>query len=178
MPRVRPTTFQQMPAPVSASAVPARDAPRRSGAQTANFGRRHRRAGAAAMDMGKRSKQANHLPRRRCAEQGAQAEIRLACDKDVGYTSRRGISALPKGQTRWPTVRRGKFGKTAEIVSAPGQRLPAPGLPGGRIANGAAAFRVPAPMKHRPTFPHLHPERARRHHCHPHAADRTELHQP
>lgn len=98
MPRV-PTydSFQQMPAqfqPVQIQPAMPRVDP---GAQAANFGQAAQRAGAVAMDMELEAlKQANQLRVDDALNKALEAEMRLAYDKDAGYTNQRGISALER----------------------------------------------------------------------------------
>ena len=94
MPRV-PTydNFQQMPAqfqPVQIQPATPRVDP---GAQAASFGQATERAGAVAMNMELEAlKQANQLRVDDALNKALEAEMRLAYDKDAGYTSQRGLS--------------------------------------------------------------------------------------
>ena len=121
MPRV-PTygDFQQMPAqfqPVQIQPATPRVDP---GAQAANFGQAAQRAGAVAMDMELEAlKQANHLRVDDALNKALEAEMRLAYDKDVGYTSRRGESALPSKDGKLLSDEYDEaFGKVAEEIGA------------------------------------------------------------
>ena len=121
MPRV-PTygDFQQMPAqfqPVQIQPATPRVDP---GAQAANFGQAAQRAGAAAMDMELEAlKQANQLRVDDALNKALEAEMRLAYDKDVGYTSRRGESALPSKDGKLLSDEYDEaFGKVAEEIGA------------------------------------------------------------
>ena len=121
MPRV-PTygDFQQMPAqfqPVQIQPATPRVDP---GAQAASFGQATERAGAVAMDMELEAlKQANHLRVDDALNKALEAEMRLAYDKDVGYTSRRGESALPSKDGKLLSDEYDEaFGKVAEEIGA------------------------------------------------------------
>ena len=101
-------------------------------------------------------KQANHLRVDDALNKALEAEMRLAYDKDAGYTSQRGISALErKAASRCPTSTT-KFGKVVEEIGAAWQRLPAPGL---RAGDGQAARCVPRRRDEARgrRVPHLHP---------------------
>lgn len=121
MPRV-PTydNFQQMPAqlrPVEMQAAMPRVDP---GAQAANFGQAAQRAGAAAMDMELEAlKQANQLRVDDALNKALEAEMRLAYDKDAGYTSQRGILALERKSGK-PLADEydEEFGKAVESIGA------------------------------------------------------------
>lgn len=121
MPRV-PTydNFQQMPAqlrPVEMQAAMPRVDP---GAQAANFGQAAQRAGAAAMDMELEAlKQANQLRVDDALNKALEAEMRLAYDKDAGYTNQRGISALERKSGK-PLADEydEEFGKAVESIGA------------------------------------------------------------
>ena len=150
MPRV-PTydNFQQMPAqfqPVQIQPATPRVDP---GAQAANFGQAAQRAGAVAMDMELEAlKQANQLRVDDALNKALEAEMRLAYDKDAGYTSQRGLSALERESGK-PLADEydEEFGKAVESIGA--------GLGGDyqrqvfgqAIAKRRAAFRAGA-MKH------------------------------
>lgn len=121
MPRV-PTydNFQQMPAqlrPVEMQAAMPRVDP---GAQAASFGQAAQRAGAAAMDMELEAlKQANQLRVDDALNKALEAEMRLAYDKDAGYTNQRGISALERASGK-PLADEydEEFGKVIESIGA------------------------------------------------------------
>lgn len=112
--------FQQMPAQLRTvemqAAMPRVD----PGAQAANFGQAAQRAGAAAMDMELEAlKQANQLRVDDALNKALEAEMRLAYDKDVGYTSRRGESALPSKDGKLLSDEYDEaFGKVAEEIGA------------------------------------------------------------
>lgn len=121
MPRV-PTydNFQQMPAqfrPVEMQAAMPRADP---GAQAASFGQAAQRAGAVAMDMELEAlKQANQLRVDDALNKALEAEMRLAYDKDAGYTNQRGISALERKSGK-PLADEydEEFGKAIESIGA------------------------------------------------------------
>lgn len=121
MPRV-PTydNFQQMPAqfqPVQIQPAMPRVDP---GAQAANFGQAAERAGAVAMDMELEAlKQANQLRVDDALNKALEAEMRLAYDKDAGYTNQRGISALERKSGK-PLADEydEEFGKAVESIGA------------------------------------------------------------
>lgn len=121
MPRV-PTydNFQQMPAqfqPVQIQPATPRVDP---GAQAASFGQATERAGAVAMDMELEAlKQANQLRVDDALNKALEAEMRLAYDKDAGYTNQRGISALERKSGK-PLADEydEEFGKAVESIGA------------------------------------------------------------
>lgn len=150
MPRV-PTydNFQQMPAqfrPVEMQAAMPRVDP---GAQAANFGQAAQRAGAVAMDMELEAlKQANQLRVDDALNKALEAEMRLAYDKDAGYTNQRGISALERASGK-PLADEydEEFGKAVESIGAGlGNDYQRQAF-GQAIAKRRAAFRAGA-MKH------------------------------
>lgn len=150
MPRV-PTydNFQQMPAqlrPVEMQAAMPRVDP---GAQAANFGQAAQRAGAAAMDMELEAlKQANQLRVDDALNKALEAEMRLAYDKDAGYTNQRGISALERKSGK-PLADEydEEFGKAVESIGAGlGNDYQRQAF-GQEIAKRRAQFRAGA-MKH------------------------------
>ena len=150
MPRV-PTygDFQQMPAqfqPVQIQPATPRVDP---GAQAASFGQATERAGAVAMDMELEAlKQANHLRVDDALNKALEAEMRLAYDKDVGYTSRRGESALPSKDGKLLSDEYDEaFGKVAEEIGAGLGNDYQRQVFGQAIAKRRAAFRAGA-MKH------------------------------
>ena len=121
MPRV-PTydNFQQMPAqfrPVEMQAAMPRVDP---GAQAASFGQAAQRAGAVAMDMELEAlKQANQLRVDDALNEALEAEMRLAYDKDAGYTSQRGLSALERASGKSLADEYDEeFGKAVESIGA------------------------------------------------------------
>ena len=150
MPRV-PTydNFQQMPAqfqPVQIQpAMPHVD----PGAQAASFGQAAQRAGAVAMDMELDAlKQANQLRVDDALNKALEAEMRLAYDKDAGYTNQRGISALERKSGK-PLADEydEEFGKAIESIGAGlGNDYQRQAF-GQAIAKRRAAFRAGA-MKH------------------------------
>ena len=150
MPRV-PTydNFQQMPAqlrPVEMQAAMPRVDP---GAQAANFGQAAQRAGAAAMDMELEAlKQANQLRVDDALNKALEAEMRLAYDKDAGYTNQRGISALERKSGK-PLADEydEEFGKAVESIGAGLGNDYQRQVFGQAIAKRRAAFRAGA-MKH------------------------------
>ena len=150
MPRV-PTydNFQQMPAqlrPVEMQAAMPRVDP---GAQAANFGQAAQRAGAAAMDMELEAlKQANQLRVDDALNKALEAEMRLAYDKDAGYTSQRGLSALERESGK-PLADEydEEFGKAVESIGAGLGNDYQRQVFGQAIAKRRAAFRAGA-MKH------------------------------
>ena len=150
MPRV-PTydNFQQMPAqlrPVEMQAATPRVDP---GAQAANFGQAAQRAGAAAMDMELEAlKQANQLRVDDALNKALEAEMRLAYDKDAGYTSQRGLSALERESGK-PLADEydEEFGKAVESIGAGLGNDYQRQVFGQAIAKRRAAFRAGA-MKH------------------------------
>ena len=150
MPRV-PTydNFQQMPAqfqPVQIQpAMPHVD----PGAQAASFGQAALRAGAAAMDMEFEAlKQANQLRVDDALNKALEAEMRLAYDKDAGYTSQRGLSALERESGK-PLADEydEEFGKAIESIGAGLGNDYQRQVFGQAIAKRRAAFRAGA-MKH------------------------------
>ena len=150
MPRV-PTydNFQQMPAqfrPVEMQAAMPRVDP---GAQAASFGQAVQRAGAAAMDMELEAlKQANQLRVDDALNKALEAEMRLAYDKDAGYTNQRGISALERASGK-PLADEydEEFGKAVESIGAGlGNDYQRQAF-GQAITKRRAAFRAGA-MKH------------------------------
>ena len=150
MPRV-PTydNVQQMPAqfrPVEMQAAMPRVDP---GAQAANFGQAAQRAGAAAMDMELEAlKQANQLRVDDALNKALEAEMRLAYDKDAGYTSQRGLSALERESGK-PLADEydEEFGKAVESIGAGlGNDYQRQAF-GQAITKRRAAFRAGA-MKH------------------------------
>lgn len=150
MPRV-PTydNFQQMPAqfqPVQIQpAMPHVD----PGAQAASFGQAAQRAGAVAMDMELEAlKQANQLRVDDALNKALEAEMRLAYDKDAGYTNQRGISALERKSGK-PLADEydEEFGKAVESIGAGlGNDYQRQAF-GQAITKRRAAFRAGA-MKH------------------------------
>lgn len=150
MPRV-PTydNFQQMPAqlrPVEMQAAMPRVDP---GAQAANFGQAAQRAGAVAMDMELEAlKQANQLRVDDALNKALEAEMRLAYDKDAGYTNQRGISALERKSGK-PLADEydEEFGKAVESIGAGLSNDYQRQAFGQAIAKRRAAFRAGA-MKH------------------------------
>ena len=150
MPRV-PTydTFQQMPAqfqPVQIQPAMPRVDP---GAQAADFGQAAQRAGAAAMDMEIEAlKQANQLRVDDALNKALEAEMRLAYDKDAGYTSQRGLSALERESGK-PLADEydEEFGKAVESIGAGLSNDYQRQAFGQAIAKRRAAFRAGA-MKH------------------------------
>lgn len=150
MPRV-PTydNFQQMPAqfrPVEMQAAMPRVDP---GAQAANFGQAAQRAGAVAMDMELEAlKQANQLRVDDALNKALEAEMRLAYDKDAGYTNQRGISALERASGK-PLADEydEEFGKAVESIGAGLSNDYQRQAFGQAIAKRRAAFRAGA-MKH------------------------------
>lgn len=150
MPRV-PTydNFQQMPAqlrPVEMQAAMPRVDP---GAQAANFGQAAQRAGAVAMDMELEAlKQANQLRVDDALNKALEAEMRLAYDKDAGYTNQRGISALERASGK-PLADEydEEFGKAVESIGAGLGNDYQRQVFGQAIAKRRAAFRAGA-MKH------------------------------
>lgn len=150
MPRV-PTydNFQQMPAqfqPVQIQPATPRVDP---GAQAANFGQAAQRAGAVAMDMELDAlKQANQLRVDDALNKALEAEMRLAYDKDAGYTNQRGISALERKSGK-PLADEydEEFGKAAESIGAGLGNDYQRQVFGQAIAKRRAAFRAGA-MKH------------------------------
>ena len=150
MPRV-PTydNFQQMPAqfqPVQIQPATPRVDP---GAQAASFGQATERAGAVAMDMELEAlKQANQLRVDDALNKALEAEMRLAYDKDAGYTSQRGLSALERESGK-PLADEydEEFGKAVESIGAGlGNDYQRQAF-GQAIAKRRAAFRAGA-MKH------------------------------
>ena len=150
MPRV-PTydNFQQMPAqfqPVQIQpAMPHVD----PGAQAASFGQAAQRAGAVAMDMELDAlKQANQLRVDDALNKALEAEMRLAYDKDAGYTSQRGLSALERESGK-PLADEydEEFGKAVESIGAGLGNDYQRQVFGQAIAKRRAAFRAGA-MKH------------------------------
>ena len=150
MPRV-PTydNFQQMPAqfrPVEMQAAMPRVDP---GAQAASFGQAAQRAGAVAMDMELEAlKQANQLRVDDALNKALEVEMRLAYDKDAGYTNQRGISALERASGK-PLADEydEEFGKAIESIGAGlGNDYQRQAF-GQAIAKRRAAFRAGA-MKH------------------------------
>ena len=150
MPRV-PTydNFQQMPAqfqPVQIQPATPRVDP---GAQAANFGQTAQRAGAVAMDMELEAlKQANQLRVDDALNKALEAEMRLAYDKDAGYTNQRGISALERESGK-PLADEydEEFGKAVESIGAGLGNDYQRQVFGQAIAKRRAAFRAGA-MKH------------------------------
>ena len=150
MPRV-PTydNFQQMPAqlrPVEMQAAMPRVDP---GAQAANFGQAAQRAGAVAMDMELEAlKHANQLRVDDALNKALEAEMRLAYDKDAGYTNQRGISALERASGK-PLADEydEEFGKAIESIGAGLGNDYQRQVFGQAIAKRRAAFRAGA-MKH------------------------------
>ena len=150
MPRV-PTydNFQQMPAqfrPVEMQAAMPRVDP---GAQAASFGQATERAGAVAMDMELDAlKQANQLRVDDALNKALEAEMRLAYDKDAGYTSQRGLSALERESGK-PLADEydEEFGKAVESIGAGLGNDYQRQVFGQAIAKRRAAFRAGA-MKH------------------------------
>lgn len=150
MPRV-PTydNFQQMPAqfrPVEMQAAMPRVDP---GAQAASFGQAAQRAGAVAMDMELEAlKQANQLRVDDALNKALEAEMRLAYDKDAGYTNQRGISALERASGK-PLADEydEEFGKAVESIGAGLGNDYQRQVFGQAIAKRRAAFRAGA-MKH------------------------------
>ena len=141
--------FQQMPAqfrPVEMQAAMPRVDP---GAQAASFGQAVQRAGAAAMDMELEAlKQANQLRVDDALNKALEAEMRLAYDKDAGYTNQRGISALERASGK-PLADEydEEFGKAIESIGAGlGNDYQRQAF-GQAIAKRRAAFRAGA-MKH------------------------------
>lgn len=150
MPRV-PTydNFQQMPAqfqPVEMQAAMPRVDP---GAQAASFGQAAQRAGAVAMDMELEAlKQANQLRVDDALNKALEAEMRLAYDKDAGYTNQRGVSALERKSGK-PLADEydEEFGKAIESIGAGlGNDYQRQAF-GQAITKRRAAFRAGA-MKH------------------------------
>ena len=150
MPRV-PTydNFQQMPAqfqPVQIQPATPRVDP---GAQAASFGQATERAGAVAMDMELEAlKQANQLRVDDALNKALEAEMRLAYDKDAGYTNQRGISALERESGK-PLADEydEEFGKAVESIGAGlGNDYQRQAF-GQAITKRRAAFRAGA-MKH------------------------------
>ena len=150
MPRV-PTydNFQQMPAqfqPVQIQPATPRVDP---GAQAASFGQAAQRAGAVAMDMELDAlKQANQLRVDDALNKALEAEMRLAYDKDAGYTSQRGLSALERKSGK-PLADEydEEFGKAVESIGAGLGNDYQRQVFGQAIAKRRAAFRAGA-MKH------------------------------
>ena len=150
MPRV-PTydNFQQMPAqfqPVQIQPAMPRVDP---GAQAASFGQAAQRAGAVAMDMELEAlKQANQLRVDDALNKALEAEMRLAYDKDAGYTNHRGISALERESGK-PLADEydEEFGKAVESIGAGLGNDYQRQVFGQAIAKRRAAFRAGA-MKH------------------------------
>lgn len=150
MPRV-PTydNFQQMPAqfrPVEMQAAMPRADP---GAQAASFGQAAQRAGAVAMDMELEAlKQANQLRVDDALNKALEAEMRLAYDKDAGYTNQRGISALERASGK-PLADEydEEFGKAIESIGAGLGNDYQRQVFGQAIAKRRAQFRAGA-MKH------------------------------
>lgn len=150
MPRV-PTydNFQQMPAqfqPVQIQPATPRVDP---GAQAASFGQATERAGAVAMDMELEAlKQANQLRVDDALNKALEAEMRLAYDKDAGYTNQRGISALERASGK-PLADEydEEFGKAVESIGAGLGNDYQRQVFGQAIAKRRAAFRAGA-MKH------------------------------
>ena len=150
MPRV-PTydNFQQMPAqfqPVQIQPATPRVDP---GAQAANFGQAAQRAGAVAMDMELEAlKQANQLRVDDALNKALEAEMRLAYDKDAGYTNQRGISALERKSGK-PLADEydEEFGKAVGSIGAGLGNDYQRQVFGQAIAKRRAAFRAGA-MKH------------------------------
>lgn len=150
MPRV-PTydNFQQMPAqfqPVQIQPATPRVDP---GAQAASFGQATERAGAVAMDMELEAlKQANQLRVDDALNKALEAEMRLAYDKDAGYTSQRGLSALERESGK-PLADEydEEFGKAVESIGAGLGNDYQRQVFGRAIAKRRAQFRAGA-MKH------------------------------
>ena len=150
MPRV-PTydNFQQMPAqfqPVQIQPATPRVDP---GAQAASFGQAAQRAGAVAMDMELEAlKQANQLRVDDALNKALEAEMRLAYDKDAGYTNQRGISALERASGK-PLADEydEEFGKAVESIGAGLSNDYQRQAFGQAIAKRRAQFRAGA-MKH------------------------------
>jgi len=150
VPRV-PTydNFQQMPAqfqPVQIQPAMPRVDP---GAQAASFGQAAQRAGAVAMDMELDAlKQANQLRVDDAMNKALEAEMRLAYDKDAGYTNHRGISALERESGK-PLADEydEEFGKAVESIGAGLSNDYQRQAFGQAIAKRRAAFRAGA-MKH------------------------------
>jgi soluble lytic murein transglycosylase len=150
VPRV-PTydNFQQMPAqfrPVEMQAAMPRADP---GAQAASFGQAAQRAGAVAMDMELEAlKQANQLRVDDALNKALEAEMRLAYDKDAGYTNQRGISALERKSGK-PLADEydEEFGKAIESIGAGLGNDYQRQVFGQAIAKRRAQFRAGA-MKH------------------------------
>ena len=150
MPRV-PTydNFQQMPAqfqPVQIQPATPRVDP---GAQAASFGQATERAGAVEMDMELEAlKQANQLRVDDALNKALEAEMRLAYDKDAGYTSQRGLSALERESGK-PLADEydEEFGKAVESIGAGLGNDYQRQVFGQAIAKRRAAFRAGA-MKH------------------------------
>ena len=150
MPRV-PTydNFQQMPAqfqPVQIQPATPRVDP---GAQAASFGQATERAGAVAMDMELEAlKQANQLRVDDALNKALEAEMRLAYDKDAGYTNQRGISALERKSGK-PLADEydEEFGKAIESIGAGLGNDYQRQVFGQAIAKRRAQFRAGA-MKH------------------------------
>ena len=150
MPRV-PTydNFQQMPAqfqPVQIQPAMPRVDP---GAQAASFGQAAQRAGAVAMDMELDAlKQANQLRVDDALNKALEAEMRLAYDKDAGYTNHRGISALERESGK-PLADEydEEFGKAVESIGAGLGNDYQRQVFGHAIAKRRAQFRAGA-MKH------------------------------
>ena len=141
--------FQQMPAQLRTvdmqAAMPRVD----PGAQAANFGQAAQRAGAAAMDMELEAlKQANQLRVDDALNKALEAEMRLAYDKDAGYTSQRGLSALERESGK-PLADEydEEFGKAVESIGAGLGNDYQRQVFGQAIAKRRAAFRAGA-MKH------------------------------
>ena len=150
MPRV-PTydNFQQMPAQFQPAqfqpATPRVD----PGAQAASFGQATERAGAVAMDMELDAlKQANQLRVDDALNKALEAEMRLAYDKDAGYTNQRGLSALERESGK-PLADEydEEFGKVVESIGAGLGNDYQRQVFGQAIAKRRAAFRAGA-MKH------------------------------
>lgn len=150
MPRV-PTydNFQQMPAqfqPVQIQPATPRVDP---GAQAASFGQAAERAGAVAMDIELEAlKQANQLRVDDALNKALEAEMRLAYDKDAGYTNQRGISALERKSGK-PLADEydEEFGKAVESIGADLGNDYQRQVFGQAIAKRRAQFRAGA-MKH------------------------------
>jgi len=150
VPRV-PTydNFQQMPAqfrPVEMQAAMPRVDP---GAQAASLGQATERAGAVATDMELEAlKQANQLRVDDALNKALEAEMRLAYDKDAGYTNQRGISALERASGK-PLADEydEEFGKAVESIGAGLGNDYQRQVFGQAIAKRRAAFRAGA-MKH------------------------------
>ena len=141
--------IQQMPAQLRTvdmqAAMPRVD----PGAQAANFGQAAQRAGAAAMDMELEAlKQANQLRVDDALNKALEAEMRLAYDKDAGYTSQRGLSALERESGK-PLADEydEEFGKAVESIGAGLGNDYQRQVFGQAIAKRRAAFRAGA-MKH------------------------------